>query len=146
MSSAHQVVHYEGLPVGLIQLNAFYPDFDFKQGFKFIEAMIEKKHGKEIEACMWNNMITHAIVVSATKSQCSTCWLAAKFLHELWKLNFNTKSPWHDFLVNQLKMKKLNSHDDLMIYGSYLSGNLFEDTNLKQRIHQFFDTKFPMAW
>ncbi|OTA87749.1 hypothetical protein M434DRAFT_399341 [Hypoxylon sp. CO27-5] len=147
MPTQGQVVRHEGLPIGLIKINSFYSEFDFKQAFEFIKKTIKKKLGKEMEQESFNGMLLHAALASTPegrRGRYSICWMAAKFLDELWHLIFTTQSPWFEFVFYQLKTKQLNNRDDWMVYGSYLTDGLL-DSNIEKIIREFFDPKFPMS-
>ncbi|KAI0838804.1 hypothetical protein F5Y06DRAFT_295963 [Hypoxylon sp. FL0890] len=150
MSASREIVIANGLPVGLTKLGDYYTEFDFRQGFEFVKAMIKVLLEKEIEPRSFNHKIIAAIHESTPqgpRGKYSICWLAVKFLDQLWNKIFTIGSPWHEVLSNQLKMKELNSRDDWMVYGSYITDVIIElSTNCEEIVLEFFGPKFPMAW
>ncbi|KAI1415550.1 hypothetical protein F5Y13DRAFT_187042 [Hypoxylon sp. FL1857] len=148
MPASHQVILSNGQPVGMIRTDEYHTKFDFKQAFAFIKTMIERKI--KVDAKTFNSLIVSAVRESTPqgrRAEYSICWLAVRFLNELWHSIFTTRSPWYDFLYYRLKVQKPNSRDDWMVFGSYLTDGIETGpTTPEQNIHEFFDRKFPMNW
>ncbi|KAI1136859.1 hypothetical protein F5Y05DRAFT_419803 [Hypoxylon sp. FL0543] len=149
MSASRQVLSYVGLPVGLVKIDKCHTEFNFQQAYTFLKAMIKEWLEREIEPRVFNRKIVAAIELASPHGrggQYSVCWVAMKFLEELWNMTFTIQSPWVNFL-NRLKMKNLNSPDDLMVSGSSFTDCIVGGPMTpEEMVLDIFRYKFPIIW
>ncbi|OTB01952.1 hypothetical protein M426DRAFT_13947 [Hypoxylon sp. CI-4A] len=154
MPSTRKTIRHNGRPVGLVTVDQYHTEVDFKKAFEFLKDTMKEESGGVVSNHRFNDLVSAAFRDSdlhGKRGRYPISWLAAKILDELWNLTNEGTSPWYELLNIRLSAKQLNSEDDDWIYYSYIAGSIQRANSTKTEtveeiLHEYFDNRFPMLW